>query len=766
MIAGLGVLQWATWNGKLLWFFVPYDWGQALTDVVPRATGPFVSHAHFASYLALIFPLAVIGALFWPFDADPSQRKAFRLLCAGVVGLVCIAGLLSLSRGGWLAFATASGLLFLFIYRLPDSTRRSLLPWSGRRSLSVALGLGGLVLVLGLIGSAGRAQVDERLAETVLHEATLWFRLATWQDSLAMMHDFPLFGVGLGGWSELFPHYQRPWSASVVRHAHNDYLELVAEVGVVGIIFLACFCLQVMRVFTRNMHALTPDRALLFVGLLAGLGGLAVHEGFDFSLQIPANALLATVVFGLAMRIAWASETCTHPVLSQQRSSQYPGAVHVLPAVRMGLHRALVARGGVVAMSALVSIMALMAVMGLLVVTLSQERVPYPYNLATPASLTEAHRHVLAHPARVSSHLSLVHLLPQTVAALPHRLAGLQTALWLDPRNSQARDVYAAGLLQVGRVAEGLEEIQRAVFFSPTPSTHAYLQRRLLPWLSEAEQGAIEAGYKQALAQGNRRAAGGLSGLYTAFERYADTGQLYQVLALSEKIPAVRVDYYMKAGLAWNKAGEREKAERFLRRALALSPHELRLYEYLATHVFAQAGNLAAARVLIQQGIRSGVDPYGLSLILAHAAQRAGNAVEVRRALLQALEWRPASFEAHYRLGALYLQANNFSRAALSLRRAVELDRCSASASFALGQAEEGRYHYAEAEAAYRRTVALNPDDKRAQDAYTSLVSLTRSQRTAGQKGPPKQRAAEDTSADLRIFSVQPRTCAQRVKDV
>src|SRR6266516_2980729 len=55
------------------------------------------------------------------------------------------------------------------------------------------------------------------------------------KDSLGMLREFALFGVGLGSWPELFPRYQTPpWSSLFYREAHNDYIELLAETGLVG----------------------------------------------------------------------------------------------------------------------------------------------------------------------------------------------------------------------------------------------------------------------------------------------------------------------------------------------------------------------------------------------------------------------------------------------------------------------------------------------------------------------------------------------------
>src|SRR5260370_11631180 len=64
LVAFVGLIEVATWNGKMLWFFVPYDWGKPIFEAVVRARGPFIDPDHFAGYLSMVFPLALACAVF------------------------------------------------------------------------------------------------------------------------------------------------------------------------------------------------------------------------------------------------------------------------------------------------------------------------------------------------------------------------------------------------------------------------------------------------------------------------------------------------------------------------------------------------------------------------------------------------------------------------------------------------------------------------------------------------------------------------------
>ena len=111
LVAFLGLMNWASWNGKILWFFVPLDWEGPHLAFALRATGPFVNPDHFANYLAMVLPVALVAAMLrvdlvpraW---ASPvrmaSMATAFVMLCF-VFALDFSAGALPSSAGSSIA---------------------------------------------------------------------------------------------------------------------------------------------------------------------------------------------------------------------------------------------------------------------------------------------------------------------------------------------------------------------------------------------------------------------------------------------------------------------------------------------------------------------------------------------------------------------------------------------------------------------------------------------------------------------------------------
>lgn len=712
-VAVLGVVQQFTWNGKILWFFVPYDWGAPHLKPIPRASGPFVNPDHFANYLALIFPLVIAGTLSgsvftpqqWRKTLRPVSSGAARLFCGFVAFTLTLGILLSLSRAGWVGTGLGVGILFWIFLSLPQERRLVFLRQSKRLTIGFALTGFVFVLVVALffVGSAGRSQVDIRLEQTVMQETSLWRRVGVWQDSLSMTQDFPVFGVGLGAWPELHPHYrQPPWSRVFYTEAHNDYLQVLAETGLLGFALLAWFFWQGGRRLYHGLWTASPGAFPLMAALVAALGVMAFHEFFDFNLQIPANAFLFTLLFALALRLTEAGVSSLKsqvsspefrvPSLKSQVSSskfQVPSRFRVPIAVGVGVIAS-----------------------GLCFFALRQTGFPYPYNLQEPASPLEARELLLSYPARSSGHQSLSLFLLDKAAPTEDWLKELQIALWLAPLNPYTHDLYAAGLAEQGRNEEALQEMTRSISVAPVLAAHLYLNDDGLSSLSQREADAVEEGFKQALTSGYEGAVDGLGTFYMAVERFADAGKLYEEAALREEEDA-QLRYLLKAGSAYARAEDegKERAEALFRQAAQLAPQDPRAYQYLAVQVFAPQGDVASAKTVVAEGIHNGADRLTLFLSLAEAAQKAGDRKEAKEALQKALALRQSSFEANYRLGLLYLREKDFNRATLLLRKAAHLRPDSASAFFNLGLAEEGRYQFFDAQKAYARAVELAPNN-------------------------------------------------------
>ncbi|HET8562925.1 MAG TPA: O-antigen ligase family protein [Candidatus Binatia bacterium] len=696
VVSVIGFAQRFTGNGKILWFFVPVDWGVPMLGDVQRASGSFVNPDHFANYLALILPIVLACAFFRAIVLTGTGQVVFQLL-SGLVAMLVLTGiLLSLSRGGW-ASAVVGAMGFLFLVsrcRGDQKTRPSSQPRS-TVALRLALATIGFLVVLSLVfvGPGGRGPIDKRWQETTVQDASLDSRISIWRDTVKIIGDFPLFGVGLGGWQDLFPRYQSPpWSWWIYREAHNDYLELLAEVGIVGFAFLAWFFYRCGGVLFTSLGSFSTKTQRIFCGFLSAVAVMAFHEFFDFSMQIPANALLFVLLLALALRMTLHS---TIPYFSVRPVVQAPKPSVLWPGA--GVVGAII----------------------LFAVSLSHEVVAFPYDFQKVVSPDKARERILSHPARSDSRLSMLKMVGE--AAPSWQLRELEIALWLDPINPYIRDLYALSLLKNGRRKEALRQMSQSVFHSPSPSSHFYLGEGSISRLSKSEQDAVEVGFKRALKNEYPGAMAALAGFYGQVNRFAESGQVYKKAALSASDSTVRTGYLLNAGLAYIKAGEESKAEALFREASAANPQDSRPYQQLATLILANRGDLKAAKAAVSEGIGNGAEPVSLYMSLAEAAQKAGSGAEEKEALREVLELRPSSHDATFRLGLLHLQEKEYDRAALYFGKAARINPNSPAAFYHLGVAEEERYAFSAAARAYGRAVELSPNNLEFSERFEAL---------------------------------------------
>jgi O-antigen ligase/tetratricopeptide (TPR) repeat protein len=681
-MACVGILERVFWNGKILWMFVPYDWGRALPSAMDRARGPFVNPDHFGSYLNMVLPIATAGVVF-PTFLVRRNNEPFRVFCAVVVLIVSIALLLTLSRAGWIGAVIGFFSLVALSTFIPRAKRPAIfrLSWKAAVPLS-ALMLVAIIATSSLVaGGSGRQAADQRLKETISQHQSLHFRVGVWRDTLPMVRDFPLFGIGLGTFQDLFPHYKTPpYMANEIREAHNDYLELLASTGVLGFGLLAWFLGAVAIRLYRGLRALPPDILPIGAALTAALTAMAFQEFFDFNLQIPANAILLTLLMALAFRLV--AMTRLDDPAQQSRTVR----ARLLPM-------------GVAAVAAIVAVF-----------TVLQPKVPYPYNLKPPLTAAAARAIIVSHPAAEQSHLWIVKAMGKRLP-VAMREKELATVVWLNPTDPFARDLYAQTLVWAGRQDEAMNQVARSVEVAPWVSDHFYLSNRLIPWLSPEERGAVERGLENAIADDYRAAVWTLAAIYRNFHQYRQESELLARTAAGESDPAARANLLISAATAAARAGDYPKGERELRDAAADDPTNPDPYHYLATMIYGPRGMMAQAKSAIQLGINRGADPFELYLALADAAADAGNPDEVEAALNSALELRPSDVHTNLRLASLYMSQKRYDRAVLLMKGVTEMQPDSAQAFYHLAIAEEANYQFFAAGQDFARAVALAPQD-------------------------------------------------------
>ena len=249
--------------------------------------GAYVNRNHFAGYVGMAAFLAIglaLEALERLRHAWAGRRRGWlalggregnALVRASAVAMVLVAGLVaSQSRGGVSAFGFT-----LLVLPLASGRRR--------RTALAALVLAGLgVAWMGLDGIVGAFEA----------RGIRGSRLDLWEDMLPMWPRFPVFGLGLNAFSTAYPWYQTVWPQEWIGEAHNEYLQVLLDGGVLGAGLFAAMIVLVLLTAFRG--AATGS---LEIGLFGALVTLAVHNLVDFNWQIPANAATWTALAALAL---------------------------------------------------------------------------------------------------------------------------------------------------------------------------------------------------------------------------------------------------------------------------------------------------------------------------------------------------------------------------------------------------------------------------------------------------------------------------------
>ena len=259
------------------------------------AFGPFINRHHFAGYMELTIALP-LGLLF-----SGGIERYKRPLYAFAAAMMGVALIMTNSRGGIISLGDE--ILFLAVVAGPGLNRGERRPRGQRiRSALMRAGLAfGLIAVLiGATVAIGGSDVFTRLLGTASAQDPTTGRSHFWNVTVDVIKAHPIIGSGLGSFSVIYTHYDTRNGYLRLEQAHNDYLQTLADGGIVGGALGLAFILILFRSgFTRRE---TDDkfRRGVATGALAGCFAVLVHSFFDFTLHTTANALLFLILAALA----------------------------------------------------------------------------------------------------------------------------------------------------------------------------------------------------------------------------------------------------------------------------------------------------------------------------------------------------------------------------------------------------------------------------------------------------------------------------------
>jgi O-antigen ligase len=292
-IAAAGyVSQWIVPEGKHIWWYFPTPHG--------RPVGCFINRNHFGGFVAMLCPAAAVLGL----ENLQARRVLRALLAVSCFMAMSLAVMMSQSRGAWLAYgASMTAIVFMFL--------------AHKRAL---LAMGAVVIICGVLWGITRIpneEFDERvrtLGDMSKTESAM-MRANTWCDSLRIIGDYPLIGIGANGFRMVFPQYRSAATRKEFTNAENEYVQIPVEFGIIGTALLTGLLICVVRSWHMNSARGLCERSI-HLGVIGAVVAVAVHASVDFAVRVPLYFTVFASLIGLVITgdDAGATETATAPV--------------------------------------------------------------------------------------------------------------------------------------------------------------------------------------------------------------------------------------------------------------------------------------------------------------------------------------------------------------------------------------------------------------------------------------------------------------------
>lgn len=279
LLAIIGILKRFGLTPSPWWIYPEVSLDHTSTSV----SGVYVNRNHLAGFLEMAIPLLM--ALFLTRQRSLEAKSGMVFLVLFLVTTQAF----TLSRGGWISAVAA--ILFMASVLLAQKN-------FVHKKLILTIGLG--VIIIGVFVLAS-TPVVERITTLTQEDPTdnISGRIRCWKGVVSLIKDNPMTGTGPNTFTAAYPAYQIPGDAVLRRFAHNDYLHFISATGIilVPVMLYSLFCF--FRAGFYNLKSRSRQTRGFTLGSMAGVFAILVHSFSDFNLNIPANALLFTVILAL-----------------------------------------------------------------------------------------------------------------------------------------------------------------------------------------------------------------------------------------------------------------------------------------------------------------------------------------------------------------------------------------------------------------------------------------------------------------------------------
>lgn len=298
LMAFVGILQRLASPDAIYWF-------RRTPQAIPF--GPFVNQHHFAAFMEMTTGLT-LGLLFGGFATK--DKNALLGIAAALMGIAII---MTGSRGGFLGVLGVVG----FVLAARFATGKGRRGEAAKPASMLGLVAGGAAILIIVAGAVlflgGGGPLFRGLGLDAQQTDVTSGRLHFWSVAWRIFLDNPVIGAGFDAFGVAFGKYDT-WNGTFrVEQAHNDYLQMLADAGVLGFACIAAFIFLFFRRGLRVISSSTNElRKSVAVGSMAGCFGILIHSFFDFPLRTQSNAFFFLLLVVLATRSIGVEKSNAH----------------------------------------------------------------------------------------------------------------------------------------------------------------------------------------------------------------------------------------------------------------------------------------------------------------------------------------------------------------------------------------------------------------------------------------------------------------------
>jgi len=705
--------------------------------------GPFVNQNHFAGWLEMCLPLSLSLAFF-----SHGERKGYRPLFFFSSILIGLALLLTLSRGGVVSMACALVISSLFMVSTGLISVRS----------ATILLFPMVLLLFGYLTGLDPLIRRFSLRDVGISSAA---RFSMWSAAGQIFLQHPLMGSGMGTFVWLYPRFRPMEVINKVDHAHNEYLQILAEMGAVGFLLMAVCAYVFFRSFFRTFtERHDPEMKGVSLGALTGVICLSFHNLMDFNLHVPSNVVLyaaeaALAIIAINTRLRPAHE-CLVPetVIPLRGWKRIASGVLVVSLsivwgwvlLRPALANHYFSRGTTMADVSKA-------------VELDKGRAEYHCSLGRafyriPAPLLERDDLVRKGVKEMEVGIALNPKDPDcrcdlgwmffTLGLLEKAEEQTRACVELDPNNLSYHQIFGNIYLRIGKRDKAIEEMKKAASIYPPGLTG--LLEELYPYrLETSELQEIVPNNPESLRQfatylgsrGKKDEAIGILEKALAMapddkttikylvDSYRENNQKEKAIATLrhalEREPSNGEFHRFLADLLAD-VGQYEKAIAEYRQALSRNPSDLVACRNLAS-LYRKHGEKEKAQAVLSEGTQNNPESGSFFLELAVFYREEGKWIESLQTAKKAALKEPRREDIRAFLATLYIDRGMDYEAIIELKEILNVNPGNIGVKLWLGSIYEGIDLFPQARQIYEEILAADPNNQQAKERLQKLPS-------------------------------------------